>query len=120
MKQPTPFWWDMWMEGLSTAGKLAETMAAVPMVMGRRLSLIDAANRNPIIADYPELCRMVAEEMEAGTQAAMSLMRNGQEICVELAAAYSSCRLLSRRDHDGGRNEDRRHKAILLQFTGLC
>lgn len=79
-RSATFFWWDAWVEGWTTAVRFAETITATPVVVNRRLLLIEAAMRNPSVADHVELCTMVSEKVEAWSLAAMSLAQDYQAI----------------------------------------
>ena len=101
-RTPSPFFWfDMCMEGCTTALQLFETMAAVPAVVNARIPMIGAAACNPLTGDWPELYKMVAEKADAFTQAGLSITRDMQAIQAEMmkptrsakSAAASSARI---------------------------
>jgi len=92
-RAPSPFFWfDMCMEGCTTTLRLFETMAAVPAVINARIPMIGAAACNPLTGDWPELYKMVAEKVDAFTQAGLSITRDMQAIQAEMMKSTRSAR----------------------------
>ena len=81
--------WDLYSSGFelaATAVRAGETMLAANTVIGSRVGTMGAAARNPIMADYAELARMVPEKVEAFSRAGASLMKDAEAFQSETGA----------------------------------
>lgn len=76
--------------GMLEAGvKFGEMMIASHSVIGRRVDLIQAAARNPLLADYAELGRMVPEKVAAFTLSGAALAEEWRKAQSELFDQWS-------------------------------